>query len=281
MHAKFSTYRFNNQPPDDLPLTVRSCGSYSLTAQSSVEAPRKKWFSELFWSQEGCGEFELDGRWLKVDGTAVFFLLPGETHHIRPISDHWTYHWLTLDHPDSARWLQGFGMSERIVPMSDCPVHLFKSLYKIIDSAALTSDTEAAQMAHEILLTTRDLRRTANLAKSTWLEECRQRIDQDFADSQLNISQLAQDCGVHRTTLFRSFRQHYSMLPSHYLQNRRLHRAMDLLKQTDLPIKAVSHDVGFSDPNYMARLFKKVTGQTPIEFRIAHRQADITSPNHS
>lgn len=272
MHAKTSTYRFNNQPPDDLPLTVRSCGSYSLTAQSIVEPPRKKWFSELFWSQEGRGEFELDGKWVQVEGVALFYLLPGEVHHIRPTGDHWTYHWLTLDHPDSERWLQGFGLTERVMPMSDCPVHLFKSLYKKIDARTLSSDAEAAQIAHDILLATRNFRRTTTHVKSTWLEECRQRIDRDFSDSQLNISQLADECGVHRTTLFRCFRQHFSMLPSHYLQSRRLHCAMDLLKQTDMPIKAISHDVGFSDPNYLARLLKKVTGQTPVEFRIAHRQ---------
>ncbi len=267
LHNRVSEYRFNSSPPEDLPLSVRSCGSYTLTEDSPIDRPKAKWFSQLFWSQHGCGEFELEGRWTRVEGQALFFLLPGEVHHIRCASEHWTYHWLTMDHPESARMLHAYGISKRLALMADCPDELFRELRLKLKEGTLASDAQAAHLAHAILLETRAMRKTTSTHPKSWVEQCRQRIDSEYANSELNVTTIAEEFGIHRTTLFRAFRQHYAMLPSQYLQSRRLHHAMELLKQGGLSVKEVSQQVGFLDPNYMARLMKKVTGHTPNEFR--------------
>ena len=54
---------------------------------------------------------------------------------------------------------------------------------------------------------------------------------------------------------------------STYLTDLRLDRAIDLLLHTDLGIKEIAASVGYSDPRYFHRLFKKHVGKTPSQYR--------------
>lgn len=52
-----------------------------------------------------------------------------------------------------------------------------------------------------------------------------------------------------------------------YLTNVRLENAKKLLKNSDVSIKNICADTGYSDPNYFSRIFKKQMGITPSEYR--------------
>ncbi|MCR5415845.1 MAG: response regulator [Pseudobutyrivibrio sp.] len=52
-----------------------------------------------------------------------------------------------------------------------------------------------------------------------------------------------------------------------YLTKLRIETAKNLLKTTTKSIKEISADVGYSDPNYFSRNFKKYTGKTPTDFQ--------------
>lgn len=270
---KISIYRFNHELPPNLPLAVRSTGIYSLAAGSQIEPPMQKWFSEVFWSESGCGEFELDKHSIRVQNNEVFYLLPGETHQIRPVSRRWKYRWLTLDHPQSPQWLKAFGLIKRPLPASACPVELFQKLGDALKLGTVEGDREASHYAHAILLAvTEGNSASLSKARSSWIEQCRQRIDEQYADPQFNVEEIARAMNVHRATLFRAFKQTHQMTPSHYLQSRRLHHAIELLKQTDLPIKEVALKVGILDANYLTRLIRKVSGISPRLFRAGHHR---------
>ncbi|AOT70752.1 response regulator transcription factor [Geosporobacter ferrireducens] len=52
-----------------------------------------------------------------------------------------------------------------------------------------------------------------------------------------------------------------------YLTEIRIERSKELLKDVSASIKDICHEIGYSDPNYFCKIFKKVTGMTPTEFR--------------
>jgi Response regulator containing CheY-like receiver domain and AraC-type DNA-binding domain len=52
-----------------------------------------------------------------------------------------------------------------------------------------------------------------------------------------------------------------------YLISLRIDRAKELLHETEKSIKEVCSEVGYSDPNYFSRIFKKIVGYTPTEYR--------------
>ena len=66
------------------------------------------------------------------------------------------------------------------------------------------------------------------------------------------------------------FRKEFGLPPIQYLLKRRLEQAQFLLASGNLPIGEISRKVGFTDPLYFSRQFKKMTGMSPREYRI-HR----------
>ena len=56
-----------------------------------------------------------------------------------------------------------------------------------------------------------------------------------------------------------------------FLQEMRLARAQELLRETDIGIGAVGDAIGMPDQNYFARWFRKKTGQSPTRWRVAMR----------
>ena len=52
-----------------------------------------------------------------------------------------------------------------------------------------------------------------------------------------------------------------------YLTNLRMERAQELLKDESLSIKEICAAVGYADPNYFSRTFKKNVGVTPTVYR--------------
>lgn len=52
-----------------------------------------------------------------------------------------------------------------------------------------------------------------------------------------------------------------------YLTSVRIRHACNQFKNKDVSIKAVSYECGYSDPNYFCRIFKKITGLTPTEYK--------------
>ena len=52
-----------------------------------------------------------------------------------------------------------------------------------------------------------------------------------------------------------------------YLTNIRIEKAKEMLSNKELSIKEICINVGYSDPNYFSRTFKKCIGITPSEYR--------------
>jgi AraC-like DNA-binding protein len=270
---KTAFYRFNPQPPPFLPLSVRSVGEYDIAIGQEVDPPFHKSFIQIFWSESGGGEFQIAKRRVRVRENEIFFLLPGELHHLHSLATRWKYHWLTLDHPESRQWIEGLGLRTRPLPARRCPVEIFRSLQQTVRLGTVAADRQAAHLAHALLLAAMEGSLPAfDERRPTWVEQCRIRIDADYADPQLNVTAIAHGMRVHRATLFRAFVATYGMTPSHYLQSRRVHHAMELLKETDASIKEVAARVGLNDANYLARLLGKICGQSPRQFREAYRQ---------
>jgi len=85
----------------------------------------------------------------------------------------------------------------------------------------------------------------------------------------LTLESLAGTLRLSPKRLSRLFVEEMGQGFSEYLINYRLEKAKILLTFAGASIKQVSAECGYPDPNYFARLFKKMTGQTPTEFSMS------------
>ena len=104
----------------------------------------------------------------------------------------------------------------------------------------------------------------------TWKDEM---IDSVLSMIEHDISQvydfnkIAQSQNI-TTSYFRSiFKSITGLSPVEYLNRVRILRALDLLQSTELPITEIALLVGFDDPNYFSRMFKRFLGYSPRHFR--------------
>ena len=65
----------------------------------------------------------------------------------------------------------------------------------------------------------------------------------------------------------RRFAQATGMTPIEYIQTLRLEESKQVLETTDIPVEAVALEVGYEDPSYFGRLFKRTVGLTPAQYR--------------
>ncbi len=77
------------------------------------------------------------------------------------------------------------------------------------------------------------------------------------------VSQLAGLCNMSNSTFTRTFKEIYKDSPVNYINNKRLERAKELLLISKAPLSQIAYDLGFNDPGYFSRLFKRKFGVPP------------------
>jgi transcriptional regulator GlxA family with amidase domain len=83
----------------------------------------------------------------------------------------------------------------------------------------------------------------------------------------LSVSQMAELAHLTERTFIRRFHKATGLKPGEYLQQQRLHKARELLENTDTTIERVAWRVGYEDVSAFRRMFQKRTGLTPSQFR--------------
>ncbi len=80
------------------------------------------------------------------------------------------------------------------------------------------------------------------------------------------VDELASDMNTSRSTFFRKLKKLTGQGPNDFMRMIRLKRAVQLLEQNELTISQVSYMVGFNDPNYFGKCFRKFYGDTPSNY---------------
>lgn len=105
-----------------------------------------------------------------------------------------------------------------------------------------------------------------NSSDNEFLKRINQIIEQNFADSEFSIDQLAEQLCVSRSGLFSKIKNMTDVTPNDIIRIVRLKKAAELLLENKYQIKEICYMVGFSSPSYFAKCFQKQFGIRPKEF---------------
>lgn len=83
----------------------------------------------------------------------------------------------------------------------------------------------------------------------------------------LDIKALAAIACMSPAHFIRSFKAAFGETPHRYLQRRRVERAMERLRRTDLPVSDIGAEVGWASLATFSRTFREVVGCTPTAYR--------------
>jgi AraC family transcriptional regulator len=99
-----------------------------------------------------------------------------------------------------------------------------------------------------------------------WLAAVVARLHEEFSQP-LTINEMAADLGVSPVRLSRTFRRFYGEPIGDYLRRIRVQFACQKLADPEVDLAQVGIEAGFADQSHFTRMFKRVTGLTPGDFR--------------
>lgn len=102
-------------------------------------------------------------------------------------------------------------------------------------------------------------------------------IEEHIADVDLKVDDMAVALSMGRSTFYARLKQIADMSPNDFLRHVRMKRAEDLVAESSMTFSQIAYSVGFSDPKYFGKCFKKHTGMSPSEYR--KKQAEKTAEN--
>jgi AraC family transcriptional regulator len=87
------------------------------------------------------------------------------------------------------------------------------------------------------------------------------------SDADVSLGALASDAGLSRFHFCRAFKESTGLSPHAWLRQYRLEQAMNMLRDTDTPVVSVAAALGYSSQTAFAAAFRKLTGETPTDWR--------------
>jgi AraC-like DNA-binding protein len=96
------------------------------------------------------------------------------------------------------------------------------------------------------------------------LRRARDHADRHYTEP-LDLEALAAVAGMSKYHFQRLFTATYGLSPAAHLSRRRIERAQDLLRATNLTVTEVCHAVGFSSLGSFSSRFRELVGESPRE----------------
>lgn len=94
---------------------------------------------------------------------------------------------------------------------------------------------------------------------------------------ELTPSTLAKLFNLDTSNLSNKFKKETHLTISQFVNQLRVREACYYLKHTELPIKEISHHIGYMDHNYFSRIFRLLKGCSPKAYRTTHTKDVLTS----
>jgi signal transduction histidine kinase/CheY-like chemotaxis protein len=100
-----------------------------------------------------------------------------------------------------------------------------------------------------------------------FIENVTRIIKENIGNECFSVEDMAGQLGMSRTLVYLKHKKLLNMSTKEYLQLIRFQKAIELMKATDENISQIAYTVGFSDPNYFSRAFKKIYKVSPTEYK--------------
>lgn len=210
-----------------------------------------------------------------LEANQGFLICPGQINlYTADEKDPWKYVWIEFDgiHAEECLLQAGLQQDQPIYRpqsmeegkllqeqmlyftenSSKSPIHLVGCLYLFLDKL--------------IEFSTRRQSIEEKKTQDFYINEAVVYIQQNY-NRELTVDEVAGFCKLNRNYFSRKFKQVMGCTPQEFLIQQRLTNAAELMRLTDLPIKAVAARCGYQNQFHFSQAFKKSYGLPPQEWR--------------
>ncbi len=242
----------------------------------------------LIYCINGEGYVNVDGQSCLVSADSYFVIPANKAHSYWASQDiPWSIYWLHFGGKQSHQF-EHFG--GRVIPIKagvgdriDDRINLFNEILTALEFGFSKENIEFANLSLNRLLASFFYMQTYRASKGY---QSRNPVDQSIFFMQKNliknikIGDISNFVGLSESHLSKIFRNQTGTSPIDYFINLKMQEAIRLLTNKSLRVKEVAFNLGYNDPFYFSRLFKKHIGVSPGAFAKTIRRKSIDSIDH-
>ncbi|GIP31998.1 HTH-type transcriptional activator Btr [Paenibacillus sp. J2TS4] len=236
----------------------------------------------LFVVRKGRGRLTIDYTQYGLRGDAVQFVLPGQTIGLTSESDDLLdLYVLTFDIITNSEKAEAFPLAGEVPIHPDTQIVKLCKIILHCSNSGQSLERFRGQSAFQELLywIMKNVRLRPEDDPRTALDRSKAYIDAHYSES-LTIEQLARLADISPKYYVDLFKKTYGQSAIDYITEVRLNSAKQLMAQSDLRLRDIAHQVGYSDEFYFSRKFKKEIGVAPTVYMKNRRRkiAAYTAP---
>ncbi len=217
----------------------------------------------------GCGTLRYRGNEYRPREGDVYMLEYGNDHeYFSDAHEPWTKIWFNAAGPLIQELVRTYRLNGKAhFPDMDLQ-NDFENILNLCKSGSKPEhiNAQCALIFHGMLQKLYKREQTALSAFSPEAETMKAYLDAHLSEN-VSVDTLAGLIYKSRSQTIRIFKKEFGSTPYDYLLDNRIKQAKALLSNTNLHIKDIAYQTGFSDEHYFSGLFKKKTGKTPSSFR--------------
>ena len=231
------------------------------------------------WSFHYClsgkGTFELEGKTFAI-GSGSAFVIPSGTEHTYE-TDHkhpWSYFWVRFEGHLAEQYIALLGATidspVLYMPEAQRLFQIYQQLYAA--RRMYYNELDLVELSHLLGLLLMQAARTIKPLSSRQLSSNDQirksiRFMEKNPHHNCSLEDLISIAGMSARNYSRQFRALTGVAPINYFVQMKINDAGHKLKYTELPIDQIAQSLGYTDPLYFSRAFRKSQGVAPSAYR--------------
>ena len=259
------------------PLIVTSCGTYRLKTVKRLPTwrPKGRLDYQLLYIVSGKGHFYFHGEDRVVYAGRMVLIQPRQEQHYEYFGeDKPEVYWVHFTGSDVKNILRSYN-----IPMDD-PIfysgasstysYLFKEMINELQDCKTGYEDLLTMYLRQIFLLVQRTRQEERPTVSTYIQEemeFARRYFNEHYNEPISIQEYAESRNMSVCYFQRNFKQIVKHTPMQYLLTIRVNNAASLLETTDYSMAEIAAIVGYEDPLYFSRLFRKIKGVSPRDYR--------------
>lgn len=265
-----------NPEPGKGELTVLFSGRERTLPGHNV-GPQVRDYFLVHHVMSGKGTFQFMGKTYELGQGDSFFIFPGELNrYTADLEKPWSYRWIGF-RGDRAEDLLTSLQITPFKPVARPVSHKraaarFHQMERLLGQGEPGCDLRSGGMMR--LLLAEYGHANAGRAEGTGGKQSpiEQQVERTIRwlsvqySQPISIEEMSRSLGYNRTHLSKMFKQYTGVTPMHFLLKIRMERAKLLLRER-LTVEQVAASVGFGDPLYFSKQFKKWFGKSPTDYR--------------
>lgn len=270
-------HSFKDTLKENLGLAVYNTG-YQKCGGGYCWGPALRDHFLIHYVAAGRGVYTCRGHAYTLEQGDMFLVYPAEVvRYVADREDPWEYYWVGFNGTEAKRMINLTGLSlDKPVMRPKQAERVRELLLYIYTSSGSTPAADADMVGYLYLFLSCLIREnTCPPADGTqeYLAKALRFIQYNYA-APIRVEDIAAYVGISRSQLYRAFLSRFGLSPHDFLQKYRINEACSLLQGHGYTVAEVAASVGFSDPLYFSRVFRKVKGVPPT----AYQKRGIAAP---